>query len=199
MISAFNSLTLSPALAALLLRPRSRACSRRCPGRRSWPLGGWAGYAFGGPQLLKLAHAAGPQVDAFVLRLGGNLNLSWLTLELAASLVGMLAGAFAGYLVSGVLNRIFGWTFFLFNRAFDAATAIYTRMVAGLLRISILVLFALRWPARPDVLGLHAHADRIHPLAGQGLSAGQRAASRLVVAGAHAAGDEERRAAREQA
>ena len=52
----------------------------------------------------------------------------------------MTAGAIAGYVVSGVLNRVFGWTFYLFNRAFDASTSLYTKMVAGLLRVSVLVL-----------------------------------------------------------
>ena len=33
-----------------------------------------------------------------------------------------------------------GWTFFQFNRAFDAATGIYARVVSGLLRVSLLVL-----------------------------------------------------------
>ena len=43
-------------------------------------------------------------------------------------------------MVSGVLNRVFGWIFYLFNKAFDAATSLYTRMVGGLLRVSVLVL-----------------------------------------------------------
>ena len=60
--------------------------------------------------------------------------------ELAAKLIGMAAGAAAGWLVSGLLNRIFGWTFFLFNKAFDAATSVYTRIVGGLLRVSVMVL-----------------------------------------------------------
>ena len=68
--SAFNSLTLSPALAALLLRPHG---ARRDP-------------------------------------------LTWL------------------------LDLVLGWFFRLFNSAFGAATAIYTRAVGGLLRVSVLAL-----------------------------------------------------------
>ena len=49
-ISAFNSLTLSPALAALLLQaPRRRASTRRCPGWRSSRSGGWLGLTFLAP------------------------------------------------------------------------------------------------------------------------------------------------------
>ena len=50
-ISAFNSLTLSPALAALLLRPhrQERAGGRRCRGWRFVLVGGCAGYCAGSP------------------------------------------------------------------------------------------------------------------------------------------------------
>ena len=64
MISAFNSLTLSPALAALLLRPRVKGVFQALP----WPafvaVGGWAGYAFLGPQLLKLSQTAGLHLES---------------------------------------------------------------------------------------------------------------------------------------
>jgi hydrophobe/amphiphile efflux-1 (HAE1) family protein len=69
-ISAFNSLTLSPALAAILLRPRQ---ARRDP-------------------------------------------LTWL------------------------VDLLLGWFFRLFNATFTAGTAFYTRLVGGLLRISLVVL-----------------------------------------------------------
>jgi multidrug efflux pump subunit AcrB len=128
-ISAFNSLTLSPALAALLLRPRVKGVFQALP----WPAfvaaGGWAGYAFLGPQLLKLAPISGLGFES-----------PWISLDFAAGLLGMTLGALAGYSVSGVLNRLFGWTFYLFNRAFDASTTFYARMVASLLRVSVLVL-----------------------------------------------------------
>ena len=128
-ISAFNSLTLSPALAALLLRPRVKGVFQALP----WPafvaVGGWAGYAFLGPQLLKLSETAGL-----------HLENPWVSALLVVNLVGMTIGALAGYVVSGVLNRLFGWTFYLFNKAFDASTSLYTKMVSGLLRVSVLVL-----------------------------------------------------------
>jgi multidrug efflux pump len=128
-ISAFNSLTLSPALAALLLRPRVKGVFQALP----WPAfvaaGGWLGYAFLGPQVLKLPYTAGLRLEN-----------PWVSLELAANLIGLTAGAIAGYLLSRSLNRIFGWTFYLFNQAFDASTTFYARIVSGLLRVSVLVL-----------------------------------------------------------
>ena len=117
-------------LAALLLRPRVKGVFQALP----WPAfvaaGGWAGYAFLGPQLLKVSQTAGLQLDS-----------PWVSIELLADLIGMTAGAIAGYVASGVLNRLFGWTFYLFNKAFDASTSLYTKMVGGLLRVSVLVLF----------------------------------------------------------
>src|SRR5262249_12518506 len=70
LFSAFNSLTLSPALAALLLRPHG----------------------------------------------GGRDPLTWL------------------------LDILLGWFFWLFNKVFGLTTAIYTGLVSGLLRISLIVL-----------------------------------------------------------
>jgi multidrug efflux pump subunit AcrB len=128
-ISAFNSLTLSPALSALLLRPRQKGVYQALP----WPAfvaaGGWAGYALAGPWLLELAHAGGM-----------TLEVPRLTPLQLASCSGMIVGALLGYVASGVLNRLFGWTFYLFNQGFDRATSVYTRAVGGLLRVSILVL-----------------------------------------------------------
>ncbi len=128
-ISAFNSLTLSPALSALLLKPRQKGVFQALP----WPAfvaaGGWAGFTLLGPELLKLAAAR-------------RISLHWqaITPELAAKLVGLAAGAAVGWLLSSILNRLLGWVFLLFNKGFDVATSIYTRMVGGLLRVSVLVL-----------------------------------------------------------
>jgi multidrug efflux pump len=129
LISAFNSLTLSPALSALLLRPRTKGVFQALP----WPafVGafGWAGYAFLAPRILPYLQAAGVPVDAPYLNAG--------YVAAAASIV---AGGIVGFLAGKVLNPLFGWSFDLFNRGFDVATSFYTRIVAGLLRVSVLVL-----------------------------------------------------------
>ncbi len=62
LISAFNSLTLSPALSALLLRPREQeeAAHEVLP-RLAFPLlGGWLGYELLGPWLARLLEAGLP-------------------------------------------------------------------------------------------------------------------------------------------
>jgi len=127
-ISAFNSLTLSPALSALLLKPRQKGVYQALPGLAFVAFGCWAGYAFLGPHL-------GPFVPVRLAK-GLPTYLSPYTVPALA----MAVGALIGWLLSFPLNRIMGWSFFIFNKAFDAATGVYTRLVSGLLRISVLVL-----------------------------------------------------------
>jgi len=127
-ISAFNSLTLSPALSALLLRPRQKGVYQALPVLAFVGLGVWAGYAWIGPVVSPWALARVPL----------DLPPAWE--PWVGPVIGVLLGAFVGWLVSSVLNRVLGWCFYLFNKGFDAATAVYTRVVGGLLRISVLVL-----------------------------------------------------------
>jgi hydrophobe/amphiphile efflux-1 (HAE1) family protein len=54
----------------------------------------------------------------------------------AAALAGLVAGALLGR----PLNRVLGWSFRKFNAGFGVATGGYTRMVGGLLRVSVVVL-----------------------------------------------------------
>ena len=187
MISAFNSLTLSPALAALLLRPRVKGVFQALP----WPAfvaaGGWMGYAFLGIYVERLARIAGL-----------HLENPWLSVETAASLAGLSVGALVGFVLSRVLNRFFGWTFYLFNKAFDASTTLYSKVVSGLLRVSVLVLLLYAGLLGLTYWTFMRTPTGFHPRPGQGIPAGQRAASRLFVAGAHPEGDGERRAAGEQ-
>src|SRR5262249_33122219 len=109
-LSAFNSLTLSPALAALLLRPRARGRYEALPRLAFVALEGWLGWGWLGPWL-----ALSP----------------WLALP---------AGAGLGWLAAWPLNALLGWAFRLFNLGFERATTAYTRAVGGLLRLSLVVL-----------------------------------------------------------
>jgi multidrug efflux pump len=118
LISAFNSLTLSPALSALLLRPRVRGVFEALPWFVFAPLGAWLGHKFGAP-LAKVLPAA--------LHTWGPI------------LAGAAVATLAGLLLGRPLNALLGWSFRAFNRAFDFSTSAYTRLVAGLLRVSLVV------------------------------------------------------------
>ncbi len=124
-ISAFNSLTLSPALAALLLRPRHSGRHEVLPRLSFTLLGGWLAWVFLSLQLAPWL----TQVEHLV---GGWA--AWMPWALA------VVGAVAGWLVGWPLNWLLGWTFRLFNLGFDLSTRLYTRLVGGLLRVSLLVL-----------------------------------------------------------
>jgi multidrug efflux pump subunit AcrB len=127
-ISAFNSLTLSPALAALLLRPREEERTRQevLPWWTYPLLGFWLGYEFLSPWAMALLPAnVPPQVADFLPA------IPWLTAAVIAV---------AGMLLSRPLDRILGWAFERFNRAFDIFTAFYGQAVGKLLRLSVVIL-----------------------------------------------------------
>jgi multidrug efflux pump len=121
LISAFNSLTLSPALSALLLRPRKRGHFEAMPWLAWVPLGAWLGHKIG------LPHAAEPALREW--------GLEWLRLW-APIVIGAVVGAGLGVGMGRPLNALMGWAFRLFNRGFDAATNGYTGAIARLVRVS---------------------------------------------------------------
>ncbi len=118
-ISAFNSLTLSPALSALLLRPRQKGVYQALPRVAFLALGGWLGWQYLSPLLAVHAGTADP----------------WLIEVVAA-----ICGIGAGWILTKPLNQILGWSFAVFNRGFDYSTGLYTRVVGMSLRVSLAVL-----------------------------------------------------------
>jgi multidrug efflux pump len=131
-ISAFNSLTLSPALTALLLRPHDKHHKKNAPPlpRLAFPLiGTWLAWKF-----------LVPWVEKAVERLPGEVG-SWLkdapTRIPAATVV---TCAVVGWFLSRPLNVLLGRFFQLFNAGFGKATVGYTRVVGGLLRVGAVVL-----------------------------------------------------------
>jgi multidrug efflux pump subunit AcrB len=131
LISAFNSLTLSPALAALLLRPRDRDTIQEALPRPAYALlGGWAGWSY-------LASIVAP----YVLRALDAAKLdSMVPTEWAGPAAGAVLGAIVGAMLARPLDRLLVWTFHAFNAGFNRATRGYTRIVAHLLRASVVVL-----------------------------------------------------------
>jgi multidrug efflux pump len=141
-ISAFNSLTLSPALAALLLRPRAKGSFEPLPWLAFAPMGAWLGHKFGvhwADSALAALHLDLPSTTMDSLRLWGPV------------VAGVFAATALGLLLGRPLNYLLGSSFRRFNQFFDLSTGAYTRAVSGLLRVSAVVLvlygglLALTW------------------------------------------------------
>ncbi|MBL8800293.1 MAG: multidrug efflux RND transporter permease subunit [Planctomycetia bacterium] len=117
LLSCFNSLTLSPALAAFLLRPRGAQAAPPLP-RIAFPVAGaWLAWEFLTPPLAV-----------------------WLPGETARLAAALLIGAVAGWLLSRPLNATLGWLFRAFDRLFKRITVGYTKVVGVVLRTSLLIL-----------------------------------------------------------
>jgi multidrug efflux pump len=134
-ISALNALTLSPALAALILKPHAHgehAETREALPRVAivilmallayWLLGGLFGGGGGHG-----SHAADAAHEAGTLATWGPLAMAVL-------------GGFAGWLLAGTINAALNRFFAAFNSVFDRATASYGRGVSMLLKTTTIVL-----------------------------------------------------------
>jgi multidrug efflux pump len=134
LISAFNSLTLSPALAAVLLRPHEKGRYDVLPRLVYAIMGGWAGYTWLFPWLLPPAQdlrqrffpAPGPITADMVW---------WL-----AAFVSVVVGVAVVVSLARLLNAVLGRGFRLFNVGFGHVTNVYTRAVGMTLRVSAIVL-----------------------------------------------------------
>jgi multidrug efflux pump len=120
-LSAFNSLTLSPALAALLLRPRQKGNYETLPRFTFVLAGAFLMYLYVTPHLVNLAGA-----DHFP---------DWLPPILTG-----FVGALIGWMLRKPLNVALGWSFARFNDGFEKTADVYSRIVGVLLRFSIPVL-----------------------------------------------------------
>ncbi|HEY3393233.1 MAG TPA: efflux RND transporter permease subunit [Lacipirellulaceae bacterium] len=141
-ISAFNSLTLSPALAALLLKPHGHGDHGHVQ-QEALPRLGVA--IIGG--LLAYFFLLAPVAHWFGIEIGGHGNggaeatahpdptTLW---ALRAGV--FLAGAIVGWVGGILVNYVLGLFFRAFNWFFDVTIAVYGRIVAGLLRVSFVAL-----------------------------------------------------------
>ena len=131
-ISAFNSLSLSPALAAILFRGHEHADAAR-----SQPLPAAGLALIGGLFAIWLFE------DLAVVRAGlaaaGVPNEWWVW---AVRLTLFAAGAVAGCAASPLVNMLLASFFRLFNLFFDLTTGAYGAIVGLLLRLSIVVIAA---------------------------------------------------------
>src|SRR5262245_9187194 len=126
LISAFNSLTLSPALCALLLKPGEHGNKEPLP-RISFALAGSAlGYLFLTRYLVPL--------------IPSEATSGWT--QWLVPIVAGLIGAFVGWIGRNWLNQTLGFLFRGFNTGFEVFTRGYLKAVWALLRIGALVLIA---------------------------------------------------------
>ncbi len=119
-ISTFNSLTLSPALTALLLKPRGDGAAPPLPWVAFVLAGGWLGWA---------------RLGEFFTAWFAPTN--WLIETLPWS--ALVAGAVCGAVLAWPINRLLHWAFWLFNRGFELVGSIYTWTIGKLLYLSVLV------------------------------------------------------------
>jgi multidrug efflux pump len=131
-ISTCNSLTLSPALAALLLKPRKKGTYDPLPRWAFALLGGWLGWEY-------LAPVANPWIAGLEGKLGGVTGWSWSAGQAGPWLVAAACAA-AGWLAGKPLNWVLGGMFRAFNAGFELATAGYVRSVGLALRLGAVVL-----------------------------------------------------------
>lgn len=139
MISGINSLTLSPALAAILLKPREHGHS--VPKASDiLPLGihaaafGLIGAAIGTSIFGHVPFQPNPLrtlAEGFIYETPHDATIT-------AAIVGLIVGAAVGIPLGAILNRALIVFFRGFNSAFDICTRIYGKIVSGLLRVAVL-------------------------------------------------------------
>ncbi|OWK47357.1 efflux RND transporter permease subunit [Fimbriiglobus ruber] len=137
LLSAFNSLTLSPALCALMLKPRQGRVREPLP-RITFPFAAaYAGYALArhfAPHLAPLTDWVRDNFPLAAPVLAGRV-VPWVVPAGAAVL-----GFGIGWLLRIVLNRALGFSFWLFNWAFDKFTLGYIGIVHVVLWLTPLAL-----------------------------------------------------------
>lgn len=128
-ISAFNSLTLSPALTALMLKPRGKHAPPPLPWLAFPIVGGCIGWilAMELHHVIERASAALP--EAIAKQIAEHPSVA------AAVVCGLITTVLGRF-----LNRMLGFSFRWFNRAFHRITGLYTKGVATSLRFGVLVL-----------------------------------------------------------
>jgi multidrug efflux pump subunit AcrB len=126
LISAFNSLTLSPALCVLLLKPRKEAGHEVLP-RLVYPAAAaFAAWTFAAPWVLE--------------RFGDRLPGLPIEPRIAVGLAVAVAGAVVGYLLAGPANGLLARGFRAFHWSFDLLTRGYVGSVSLVLRLSLVML-----------------------------------------------------------
>jgi multidrug efflux pump subunit AcrB len=138
-ISAINALTMTPSRAVMIFKTEEKAGGHEHK-REALPwwifgvLGGLLSASFG-PDLL-------PRLPGLTVPRAGvepSALLEWLVWGVWFA-PGAIVGCILGWIVIRPVNAFLGWVFRGFNRLFDWATAVYGKIVAGVLRVSVVAL-----------------------------------------------------------
>ena len=138
-ISAINAITMTPSRAVLIFQAEEGSHEHKREALPWWIFGllgmltlrllpPLLGGRFGLPPATHSEYA--PELDWWV---AWGLSALYFT-------PGLVVGLALGWFIITPVNAGLAWVFRTFNRGFDWATAIYGRMVAGVLRISVIVL-----------------------------------------------------------
>ncbi len=157
-ISAFNSLTLSPALAALLLKPHGHGehghgQSEALPRAGIAIIGGLVAYHF---LLAPVGHYLGIEVGGHGAPAPHDTSHANPATLWALRAGVFLVGAIAGWLAGVIVNALLGAFFKVFNWLFDVTINVYGKLVAGLLRISFVALLVYGGLMALTVVGFRA-------------------------------------------
>ena len=125
-ISAINAMTMAPARAVTLIKPHVAGHDREALPR--WGIALLAGY---------LAMRFVPNVSSPLLDFLGVIKPSGL--QNAILVIIFVFGALAGWVAGPSVNRVLQKFFHLFNACFDKVTWVYGKIVAGVLRISLIM------------------------------------------------------------
>jgi multidrug efflux pump len=157
-ISAFNSLTLSPALAALMLKghghgDHGHVQQDALPRAGIAVIGALIAYFF---LLAPIGNLTGIEVGGH-----GHGAAEATAHDSEAALwalraVVLVGGAIAGWFVGVIVNKLLGAFFRAFNWFFDVTINIYGSLVAGLLRVSVVALAVYAGLMVMTVLGFRA-------------------------------------------
>jgi multidrug efflux pump len=130
-ISAVNAMTMTPSRAVMIFKDYKHGAHGHEDTREALPWWGYAGLV-GWLSATLLARSGLPGVG--MVQADGWQG--W-----AAWAVCFAPGAIVGWFLTKPVNRILARFFKLFNRGFDFVTRIYGRIVGGMLRVSVIVLF----------------------------------------------------------
>jgi multidrug efflux pump len=137
-ISAFNSLTLSPALCVLMLKPHGHGHAKEdaLPRTGLVVIGGLIGLEFLAPIIGPMFGVHAPHGhDVAEVEAASSPLVRWLV-----RLACFAGGAVVGWFAAKLVNRGLGWFFVKFNSGFDTTSEKYSHGVGRLIRIAPIVL-----------------------------------------------------------